>query len=106
MESRSRKELLNTLLKDAATADIVQADEVGEAPQNAQVVIDEKDEKILHLEAEIQRLNNVVSTFNKCNNEQLAEIKRLKISIKTAEFHRSNLEQKLSCIFTIGQAMA
>lgn len=53
MESRSRKELLNTLLKDAAAADIVQADEVGEAPQNAEVVIDEKDEKILHLEAEM-----------------------------------------------------
>ncbi|XP_050336474.1 52 kDa repressor of the inhibitor of the protein kinase [Bactrocera neohumeralis] len=104
MESRSKKEMLAAILKNTAPVEVIQEDEVGEAPQTAEEeVIDEKDEKILHLETEIQRLNSVVSTLNKCKNEQLEEIKRLKISIKTAEFHRNNLEQKLSSIFTNGQ---
>ncbi|XP_049314813.1 52 kDa repressor of the inhibitor of the protein kinase [Bactrocera dorsalis] len=104
MESRSKKEMLTTILKNTASVEVIQEDEVREAPQTAgEEVIDEKDEKILHLETEIQMLNSVVSTLNKCKNEQLAEIKRLKISIITTEFPRNNLEQKLSCIFTNGQ---
>ncbi|XP_049314064.1 uncharacterized protein LOC105223780 isoform X3 [Bactrocera dorsalis] len=104
MESRSKKEMLTTMLKNTAPVEVIQEDEVGEAPQMAgEQIIDEKDEKILHLETEIQRLNSVIGTLKKCKNEQLAEIKRLRISIKTAEFHRNNLEQKLSCIFANGQ---
>ncbi|XP_049308871.1 uncharacterized protein LOC125777688 [Bactrocera dorsalis] len=104
MESRSKKEMLTTILKNADPVEVIQENEVGEAPQTAEEeVIDEKDEKILRLETEIQRLNSVASTLNKCKNEQLAEIKRLKIFTKTVEFHRNNLEQKLSCIFTNGQ---
>ncbi|XP_029404249.1 uncharacterized protein LOC115065759 [Bactrocera dorsalis] len=96
--------MIKKMLKNASSVEVIQEDEVGEAPQTAgEKVIDEKDEKILHLEIEIQRLNSVISTLHKCKNEQLAEIKRLKISIKAAEFHRKNLEQTLSCIFTNGQ---
>ncbi|XP_049311667.1 52 kDa repressor of the inhibitor of the protein kinase-like isoform X2 [Bactrocera dorsalis] len=107
MKSRSKKEMLTTLLKNTPPVEVIQADEIGEATQTAgEEIIDEKDEKILHLETEIQRLNSVVRTLKKCKNEQLAEIKRLRISIKSAEFHRNNLEQKLSCIFTKGQVSA
>ncbi|XP_050322710.1 uncharacterized protein LOC126754635 [Bactrocera neohumeralis] len=86
MESRSKTEMLTTMLKNTAPIEVIQT--AGEE------VIDEKDEKILHLETEIQRLNSVVRTLNRCKNEQSAEIKRLRISIKTSEFHRNNLEQK------------
>ncbi|XP_050337999.1 uncharacterized protein LOC126764235 [Bactrocera neohumeralis] len=104
MESRSNKEMLTTMLKNTAPVEVIQEDETRrEAPQTAgEEVIDEKDEKILHLETEIQRLNSVVRTLNKCKNEQSAEIR---ISIKTSEFHRNNLEQKLSCIFINGQVI-
>ncbi|XP_050340038.1 uncharacterized protein LOC126766187 isoform X2 [Bactrocera neohumeralis] len=106
MESRSKKEMLTTMLKNTAPVQVIQEDEVGEAPQTAgEEVIDEKDEKILHLEIEIQRVNSVVRTLNKCKNEQSAEIKRLRISIKTSEYHSIELEQKLSCIFTSGQVI-
>ncbi|XP_049314065.1 uncharacterized protein LOC105223780 isoform X4 [Bactrocera dorsalis] len=54
MESRSKKEMLTTMLKNTAPVEVIQEDEVGEAPQMAgEQIIDEKDEKILHLETEI-----------------------------------------------------
>ncbi|XP_050340081.1 uncharacterized protein LOC126766227 [Bactrocera neohumeralis] len=97
MESRSKKEMLTTMLKNAAPVEVIQEDEVGEAPQTAgEEVIDEKDEKMLHLETEIHRLNSVVRILNKCKNEQLAEIKRQRISIKTSEFHRNNWGKNLA----------
>ncbi|XP_039954179.1 uncharacterized protein LOC120770648 [Bactrocera tryoni] len=93
--------MLTTMLKNTAPVEVIHEDEVGKAPQTAgEEVIDEKDEKILHLETEIQRLNSVVRTLKRCKNEQSADIKRLRIFIKASEFHRNNLEQKLRCIFT------
>ncbi|XP_039970163.1 uncharacterized protein LOC120782075 [Bactrocera tryoni] len=109
MESRSKKELLTTMLKNNAPVEVIQGDEDGEASQTAgKEVIDENVFLISSSENTAfgnrnTRLNSVVRTLNKCKNGQLAEIKPIRISIRTAEFQRNNLEQKLSCIFTNGQ---
>ncbi|XP_049308395.1 uncharacterized protein LOC125777453 [Bactrocera dorsalis] len=54
MESRSKKEMLTTIWKNTDPVEVIKKNDVGVAPQTAEEeVIDEKDEKILHMETEM-----------------------------------------------------